>query len=376
MAFPVVEAVNESNTAAAGTSHVVALPGSIAAGDLLIVIIAKARTAAVTINALAGWTELLDENVLNGMFVAYRWADGTEGASVTFTSSAANRAAHLSFRISGAVNPATQAPELSAVNTGTSNAPDPNSLSPTGGAKDYLWITFFGLNAAGEEADDDTWCNNAATNYGNLLQKSSGTGGTNVGAYLAASRRTNNATSEDAVWPTGSTDQALGWRAYTLAIHPVVVRQGRVSWAEFEVPNSPRQARVSWAEFEVPDALRRASVSWAEFEVPNSPRLAQVSWAEFEVPDALRKAQVSWAELETPDSDARRALVSWAELEIPNALRYAQLSWAEFEVPEILLRKVHLSYAEFEVPDIPGVGGGGLNVATSRSYLHAIVKGL
>jgi len=220
VAFPVVEAANESTkTATTGTTHTVNLPTGIQAGDLLLVLINKGRaTAAWSFNALAGWTELLDEAVAGGGYVAYRWADGTEGATIGLTG-AADRSAHITYRVSGAENPATQAPEISAVATGTSNAPNPNSLSPTGGAKDYLWLTFFGTTTS-EEADDDTWTNNAATNYGSLLQKTSGTGGTNVGACVASSVRTNNAASEDAVWPAASLDASLGWRAYTIAIHP------------------------------------------------------------------------------------------------------------------------------------------------------------
>lgn len=222
MSFPVVEATNESATTSAGTSHTINLPTGIVAGDLLLIFLGKGSVAA-TIDALAGWTELLDENQARGGYVAYRWADGTEGATIDLTSSASTKSASVAYRISGAENPATQAPEVSSVGTGTSNAPNPNSLSPAGGAKDYLWLTFFILGGTGEEADDDSWCNNAATNYGNLLQKTSGIAGTNIGAYIASCERTNNAANEDAVWPAGSTDQSLAWRAWTVAVYPAVV---------------------------------------------------------------------------------------------------------------------------------------------------------
>jgi len=217
--FPTVEATNETSITAAGTSHAVNLPASIAAGDLLLVILAGGGTNALQFNALGGWSELLDENVTFGAHVWYREADGAEGATVTFTSTASSRSAAISYRISGAEDPATQAPEISSVGTGTSNAPNPNTVTPTGGAKDYLWITFF-ANGSTEEADDDTWLNNAATNYSNPLQVTSGTGGTNVGAILGASQRTNNAASEDAVWPASSTDTSAAWRAFTIAVHP------------------------------------------------------------------------------------------------------------------------------------------------------------
>lgn len=247
-AFPAIQGTPaESAQAATTTSHVVALPASIAAGELLLVIMAKDATA-TTINALAGWNELIDENVARGLFVAYRTATGGEGASVTFTSAAAIRSAAIAYRISG--QNATLIPQISAVATGTSQAPNPNSLAPLGGAKNYLWFTLFTL--AGEEADDDTWTNNAATNYANLLQKTSGTGGTNVGASLAVCNRTNNAASEDAVWPAASIDVSLGWRAFTIAIHPVATQTSvaRVSLAPGSTPVS-RDSHSIWVRARV-----------------------------------------------------------------------------------------------------------------------------
>jgi len=216
MAFPaVVGTPAESATTTAGTSHVVNLPSG-ATGNLFLLVLGKGSTAA-TINALTGWTELVDENQAWGTFVAWRTCDGTEGTTTTFTSSASTKTATIVYEISGQSN---FAPEISAVGTGTSAAPDPLTCTPTGGAKDYLWITFFNLGGAGEEADDDTWCNNAATNYANLIQKTAGVAGTNISPYIASCNRTNNAASENAVWPAASTDQSLAWRAWTVAVHP------------------------------------------------------------------------------------------------------------------------------------------------------------
>ncbi len=341
----------ESATTTAGTSHVVNLPAG-AVGNLFLMILGKGSTSA-TINALTGWNELVDESQAWGGYVAWRAVDGTEGATTTFTSSASTKTTTIVFEISGAANPATRAPEISAVGTGTSNAPDPNTVTPTGGAKDYLWITFFILGAAGEELDDDTWCNNAATGFGSLVQKASGTAGTNIGAYIAASSLASNAASMNAVWPASTTDQSLAWRAWTIAVHPDDTRRAQVSWAEFEAPNAPRRALMSWAELEVPNGPRRAYVSWAELEVPTAPRRAQVSWAELEIPIAPRRALVSWAELQVPDLVVgQRAQVSWAELEVPNAPRRAQVSWAEMQVPDGP-RRAYVSWAEFEAPEPP-----------------------
>lgn len=212
MAAPTVGGTNSSAVTTAGTSHTVNLPGSIAAGDLLIVLFGHA--AAATLNSLTGWNELVDDGVANGIGVLWRRADGTEGSTISVGTSASTKSCHISYRISGANN--TSAPAVSTVTTGTSNAPDPGNCNP-GTSKDRLWITFF--VQAGEEADDNTWTNNAATNYGSLLQKTTGTGGLPAtNCSIASCVRTLTASSEDAVWPAGSTDQSLGWRAHTLGI--------------------------------------------------------------------------------------------------------------------------------------------------------------
>ncbi len=248
MAFPsVVGTPVESSTPTAGTSHVFNLPTGITAGELLIIFINKGAGIA-TFNALAGWTELLDENIASGIVIEYKLATGSEGASVTFTSSASTRSAGIAYRVSGAEDPAVVAPTLGTVGTGTSISPDAGNCNP-GVSKDFLWFTMFG--DAGEEADDDTWCNSAPTNYGNLLQKACGTSGVNLGGIVAVAYRTNTASSEDA--GTFNQDASLAWRAYTIAIPPILRRKAQVSWSELEVPDSvTRKAQVSFAELEVP----------------------------------------------------------------------------------------------------------------------------
>lgn len=219
MAFPAIRSSAKSATTSAGVTHTINYPGTIVAGDTLLLILGKGSVAA-TMGAVTGWTEITDENSARGGFIAWKKAAGTETGTIDFTASAATKSASIMYAISGATDPSVTPPEASTVATGTSDAPNPTTCTPTGGAKDYKWITFFILGGAGEEADDDTWCNNAATNYSNLLQKTSGIAGTNIGAYIAACDRNANAASEDAAWPAGTTDQSLAWRAWTIALHP------------------------------------------------------------------------------------------------------------------------------------------------------------
>jgi hypothetical protein len=217
MAFPDVVTTNESATPTAATSHIVNLPGSLVSGNLILILCDKGTPATTaTFNALAGWTELLDENVASGIAMWYRVSDGAEGATVTFTSSAAIRSAETSYQISGAEDPATQAPELSTLATGTSANPNATTCTPTGGAKDYLWITMFGQ--AGEQADDDTLTTVTPTGYSNPIEKTCGVAGTNLGGMIASAEQQLNAASQDATAWTSS--DATAWRAYTIAVHP------------------------------------------------------------------------------------------------------------------------------------------------------------
>ena len=219
MAFPAVQQAIESATATAGTNHVVTLPTA-TAGQLLLIILDKGSTSA-TINAHASLTELLDEASANGLYIAYRWMDGTEPASYTLVSSASTRDATIAYRISGAVNPAAQAPQIGTTGAGTSATPDPPASAAPGSTKDFLFIAFAGM--AGEEADDDTWGNTPPTNYtpSPPRQKSCGIAGTNLGGLiLSAERQLNTGVAQDP--GTFGVDVSAAWRSQTVTIHPPV----------------------------------------------------------------------------------------------------------------------------------------------------------
>lgn len=218
MAFPVVRSIAESSVTTAGTSHAVTKPAGCSANDIWVILFSHA--VACTLNSLAGWTEVVDTNSANAEKVLVHLCDGTEGSSVTFTSSASTKSAHISYAITGAVNPATQLPQLSTVATGTSTQPDATTCTPTGGAKDYLWITF--AVTAGEELDDDTWGGPDPNGFIGGAFKTTGTAGTpSTNCSLQSAYRAANASSLDAD-PWGANAQSLAWRAWTLAVHPAI----------------------------------------------------------------------------------------------------------------------------------------------------------
>jgi len=217
MASPVpVGTPTETAISTASTSHVVNLPAGDTIGNLFVAVMSKGSAGTTpSVNALTGWTELLDEAIVLGLYIAIKEVDGTEGATTTFTLSSATRGAWIVYEISGHISPGTQAPQIGTTATGSSTTPNPPSVSVTGGSKDILAIACFGR--AGEEADDDTWVTAAPTSYTNLLQIACGVAGTNLGGMVATAERQVTTATED---PATFTCATGAWRAQTIVIHP------------------------------------------------------------------------------------------------------------------------------------------------------------
>ena len=217
MASPTVEATATSSVTSAGTSHTVSLPTGIVSGSGLRVTFAWTAGIPQTITWPAGWTPITgykhERSAANqvGIDSAYRQADGTEGASITVTTSASTKSAHIAKRYAGHESFATRTPEAgTGIDGGTSN-PDPPAITPTGGSKDYL----FEADAVCDE-EDFTWT--APTNYTNQLVANTGVVGTPVtNCSVASARRALTASSED---PGTFTHVLTGWVAQTVAIHP------------------------------------------------------------------------------------------------------------------------------------------------------------
>lgn len=220
MASPAVQTTAESATTTAATTHTVNLPSGIAAGDLLLILFA---TVGNTTPTASGWDSTTIVRINPGgsthfLEFLFKKATGSEGASVSVSTGAASvRSASIAYRISGAIDPAAQAPERSTTVQGTSTAPNAATVTPTGGSKDFLFLTMFVQE--GEEADDDTWVTGTPSGYSNLLQKTCGTAGSAAAnVQLASAQKQATASSEDA--GAFTTAQSLDWAAITLAIHP------------------------------------------------------------------------------------------------------------------------------------------------------------
>lgn len=217
MAFPTVQTQNTSQESSATTTHTVSLPSGIVSGDLLLAFMAIDAGSAPFTSFPGGWTEIKDVSETQNfvtLAVAYRDADGGEGASISVSTTPSAQSAHATYRITG--HDTGNAPEISTGASGDSNTADPDSLTPTGGAKDYLWFALCAVDGSGSTGP---WAVTAApSNYTNLV--SSESGGATDGSTVGVARRELNASSED---PGTFTLEEVGgkeWFAATLAVHP------------------------------------------------------------------------------------------------------------------------------------------------------------
>lgn len=206
MAFPSVSSTN-SSTQVATTTHTVSLPASIVAGNLLVVFFENEDDTVVS--TPAGWSllkSLLEASgATNKLTVFYKTASGAEGATLSVTTSTSRVSSHASYQITGF----SGTPEVSTGATGTTGSPDPDSLTPSGGAKDYLWIAVGGSR-------NNTFTAYPANYSGSQLTRT--ITGALGGCSIGVATRNLNATSED---PGTFTATSNFWVACTIAISPV-----------------------------------------------------------------------------------------------------------------------------------------------------------
>jgi hypothetical protein len=211
MSFPTVAGRNNSADGADATSHTVALPASIASGDLLIVHFVV--DGSPTITWPANWVSIADRGHGDGSAsksaCAYKIADGTEGASISVTTSASEKAASRSWRITGWHG--TTVPEA-ATSAGNDAAPDPPNLSPSWGAEDTLWLALHG------HENTSTSVTAYPTNYVDTFGQGTSGASAATNVIQAVAERSLNAASEN---PGAFTlNGSRVWANFTVAIRP------------------------------------------------------------------------------------------------------------------------------------------------------------
>jgi len=146
MAYPQVGSVNGGYNDTASTQHTVNLPSGIAAGDLLLVFFTLYCTGGANygVSFPSGWTVQYDQlysNYERGVLYK-RIADGTEGSTITVSSTGSAKSAHTSYRIASSGSQGyTLNRVASAVGSGSNTStPNPPSLSPAWGSDETLWF--------------------------------------------------------------------------------------------------------------------------------------------------------------------------------------------------------------------------------------------
>lgn len=205
-AFPQVESEITSELTTNGTSHTVSLPATLASGNLIVVCFATDGNPTVTWPGAPDYTEFVTIAITTqSLHCAWKISNGGEGASITVTTDVSEQSAHHAWEISG--HDSGQAPESAIANAATAN-PDPPNLTPTGGAKDFLWLV------AGSGNDPGT-VTGFSTNYLSTGQEQTNSG--TAGSTIYWQRRELNAAAED---PGTLTLTSTAWQVATIAIHP------------------------------------------------------------------------------------------------------------------------------------------------------------
>lgn len=207
--------IGSAATSARGTSlaasTTIVLPATINAGDLILVAISSNTNAAITFSA-TGYSSLISDTTSGSSFgVLFKSAAGTEGGTtLTINLSASGRTAQVAMDIRGWGGATPGQAEA----IGASGAPNPPSLTPAGGAANFLWI------AIGQNKDTSNTLTSDPTNYnlGVIDSGNSGSGSTGTPLIAAAARQLNAATEDPGTFTFLATTTA--WSAATISVHP------------------------------------------------------------------------------------------------------------------------------------------------------------
>jgi hypothetical protein len=206
--FPTVDNTCTSLTSSASTSHSPCLPSGIAVNKLIVVIFSAQGSQ--TITWPAGWTALCTSTAQAGNLqgeTRYRIADGSEGSSISVSTSGSTRTAHQAYLIGGWGGTSSDvACGTPSANNGTN--PNPPALTPSWGAADDLWIVPLAARGGGTISADPA-------SYTNGFGSSTGTGTTD--AQTRSARRNLNATSDD---PGTFTMTSESYVVSTIAVKP------------------------------------------------------------------------------------------------------------------------------------------------------------
>jgi hypothetical protein len=210
-ATPAVAAVNGGNDVVNSTSHTVNLPAGISTGDLLLVVFASDSNPTITFPA--NWYNLdtTSSGAATTMAIYYKIADGSDGATITVTTSNNQMTAHTSFRITGG-----QGVEIGTAATDTDASPDPGELRTRFGTLNNLWIA-----VSGNDVGTTTVTGYPAGYADTRNDRSNDAEGVGIGTARLASTTDNN---DPGVFTLSG---AQDWIANIVCISPVGMLVGK-----------------------------------------------------------------------------------------------------------------------------------------------------
>jgi hypothetical protein len=197
-------------SASAITTMNVTMPASISSGDLLIAAAHVRNTGTWTLST--GWVELGSQvggATVGELTVFYKIADGTEGATQTFTASVGTSVVWHTRKITDWHG--TTPPEMATASGDVSDA-NPPTLTPSWGSDETLWIS-----VAGHSAISPTAFSAAPAGYTDFLNSGASAGGASVSlatAYLVST----TATEDPGAFTTSGSNRY--WAAANIAVRP------------------------------------------------------------------------------------------------------------------------------------------------------------
>lgn len=213
MAAPAVVTTSTGEQATDSATHVITMPASLVAGNLLLIIFscdcATGDSEYVVATASAGWTKGGEGQ--NGNFNCigswfYKISNGADSCTITTAGiTATQQSTHICYQISGGYS-------ISGTSAGSTGGSNSNPPDHTGhdGAQDYLSI-------ATRSGDNTVVATAAPSGYGSLITQAATntTGASSNSAHLALS----GASSENPGTFTSASEQ---WVAWTLLVSPYV----------------------------------------------------------------------------------------------------------------------------------------------------------
>jgi len=202
--FPTVNDVGYSEEVSNTVTHNVTYPATAINGELMLLLISIDGNPTLS-GMQAGWTQRKRLVAAGNTNTIEVWSIVYNGESAfTYTSSASERSENRVLGIGSWHGSA--APEVSTGAVGNSTTPDPDSLTPSWGAEDTLWVAFAGSDGA-------VTASAFPTNYSDN-QFTDNTG--NDPSFHMATRELNASSEDPGTFTTGSQD----WATVTIGVRP------------------------------------------------------------------------------------------------------------------------------------------------------------